>query len=261
MSDRQEMPRRDRVLVDVTIAAPADLLWDAIRDPAAIKNWFGWDSETLGEEIRYIFVDHARADADHRIIHFEGTDDRIEIVADGARSRLRIIRAVAAGDSWDGIYEDMTEGWISFAQQLRFGIERHALADRRTIRLSGAARNGAKLPIEALGLAPLRSLSPGTPLVIPGPATMGARGPQGTEGIAWHRGAWQVGLAVPAWGDGLLIVTDRPAQGETTGGGSATLTTYGLDADRFEALETRWRQWWQEHFAAPPTDPESCERA
>ena len=35
------------VLVELAIAAPADTVWRAMRDPARIAQWFGWDATTL----------------------------------------------------------------------------------------------------------------------------------------------------------------------------------------------------------------------
>jgi uncharacterized protein YndB with AHSA1/START domain len=52
----------DPVIAEVEVAAPADAVWRALREPAEIRRWFGWDYEGLDEEIRQIFVDGAKAD-------------------------------------------------------------------------------------------------------------------------------------------------------------------------------------------------------
>ena len=39
-----------RVVVDVTIAAPIERVWQALRDPALVAQWFGWDYDKLVDE-------------------------------------------------------------------------------------------------------------------------------------------------------------------------------------------------------------------
>ena len=253
MTETAPQPTIDRILVEVTIAAPADAVWDAIRDPEKILNWFGWGAETLKEEIDYIFVQHTLPDPDGRILRFEGVSDRFEVEARGNGSILRVVRTMPAGESWDGIYEDMVEGWISFVQQLRLAIEQHALRARRTIYLTGHARPGGSGPIAALGLADFRAIPDGKALV--------ANLPTGetVTGTAWHHTAWQIGLTVPQWGDGLLIVTDKSVtEAAPHGRGMVILTSYDLSDDDFDALEARWKAWWDAHYDAPPPSTEAC---
>jgi len=235
----------DRVLVEVTIAAPADTVWNALRDPDQIRRWFGWDADSLADEITYIFVDHARADDETRTLVFEGVDDRFEVVTRDGRTVLRVIRSVAADATWDDVYEDMTEGWISFVEQLRLYLDHHAGSERRTLYFSGVAGEGTPRPSQALGLDGLRALSDGAtyqPVDLVG---------ETLSGQVHHRTPFQLGLTVSTWGDGLLIVTDRPP-GERAphGGGSAILTTFDLDEANFADLEARWSAWWAARYAA-----------
>ena len=37
---------------------------------------------------------------------------------------MRVTRAAPAG-SWDGVYDEVNEGWLTFVQQLRFYLERN----------------------------------------------------------------------------------------------------------------------------------------
>lgn len=233
----------DRLLVEVTIAAPAEAVWDAITDPAKIYNWFGWDAVGLKDEVAYIFVDHAQRDDARRVLVFEGVNDRFEVIDQGGQTVLRVIRTVADSDSWDGIYEDMTEGWISFVQQLKLAMEQHGLGPRRTIYLEGAARAGGQAPLAALGLSDVADTPPGAALAVTLPTG------EAVEGRAWHRTPWQFGLTVPQWGDGLLIVTDKSTT-ETSpdGRGALILTTYGLSEPEFAALEARWKGWWDDRY-------------
>lgn len=231
-----------RPLVEVTVAAPADEVWRALRDPAKIAQWFGWDTPTLGDEIDYIFAQQAEPDEAARILRF-GLGDWYEVEARGETSIVRVVRAApAASHDWDDIFEDMTQGWIAFTQQLRFALERHRGEPRRTIFLSGIQRDTSA--IAALNL-------PSAPVDAPYAATAPTGDP--LAGQIWHRGKHQLGVTVDALGDGLLVAMDRAPSADKPGFSSITLTTYGLADDAFTALESRWRSWWAAHFtvAAP----------
>jgi hypothetical protein len=237
----------DRVLIDLTISAPVDKVWAALRDPEQIRRWFGWETDSLAGEVDFIFVDHADVDEDARIISFQGTQDRFEVVADGANTRLRVVRSPPADDAeWSDVYEDMTEGWIMFVQQLKFGLERHRLAPRRTLwqSLSKGERDGMR-PLSALGLSDLIGATPGAPV--------NRALPTGDEvsGRVWHASKHQVSITADAW-DGLLNVHDA---GSWTGGGghgpgAVMITTYGLEDAAFSDLERRWKAWWAERYSA-----------
>lgn len=249
MTETSEM--RDRVLVELTIAAPADAVWDALRDPAKIYNWFGWDADSLRDEIDFIFFKHVIVDDAARILRFDGMPDRFEVEERDGKSVLRIVRSVAADEGWEGVYEDMTEGWISFVEQFRLGIEHHGLGARRTLYLAGSAIEGVGPPSRELGLSAVVDAPPGSPVSAALPTG------DAVDGVVWHRTPFQFGVTVPGWGDGLLIVTDVPeGQKSPHGRGTVVLTTYGLaDAD-FAALEARWRQWWDARYA--PSADAAC---
>jgi hypothetical protein len=235
------MGEREETIVEISVGAPADTVWQALRDPEQIANWFGWDAETLAEEIQYIFFDHSVTDEAKRTITSEefpgGIVDRIEVQAADSGAVVRVVRSGAAPEGgWDAVYDDIIEGWITFFQQLRFLVERHPGGKRRTVFLSGERQSSGPLPVETLGLSGVSRLT--LPV---GDAT----------DEAWHRGTHQVGVTVPDWGDGLLVVTDKPApNGGDYGGGSALLTTFGLGDADFAAIEKRWIGWWAERF--PP---------
>ena len=72
----------ERLLIELAIAAPLETVWRAIREPAIIRNWFGWDADTLTDEIEYIFVQHAEPFEAAHMLQF-GT---WEGAADPARS-------------------------------------------------------------------------------------------------------------------------------------------------------------------------------
>jgi uncharacterized protein YndB with AHSA1/START domain len=121
----------DPVIVEIVIGATADTVWRALREPAEIRRWFGWDYEGIDDEIQEIFHTDATVDETARSIEF-GAKDRIELEARGDQTVVRLVRAAPAGQAgWDGIYDEINEGWLSFLQVLRFVLERHPGEQRR----------------------------------------------------------------------------------------------------------------------------------
>ncbi|MBX3481531.1 MAG: SRPBCC domain-containing protein [Caulobacter sp.] len=240
----------DRVLIDLTISAPVEEVWAALRDPRKIARWFGWESDSLQGEVDFIFIEHATADEATGVLTFGGfggVQDRFELTAEGTGSRLRVMRSGPADKtSWDDVYEDMTEGWIMFVQQLKFALEKEGLAPRRTLWLSlpKGERDGQR-PLAALGLADLTAghLGDAVSRALPTGDTV--------SGNLWHVSKYQVSVTVDAWA-GLLNVHD--AGGWTEGGGHGPgmvmITAYGLDDAAFADLEARWKAWWQKTYPA-----------
>lgn len=232
-----------QVLVDITISAPIEQVWQAVRDPELIKTWFGWDADTLAEEIAFIFVTSATEEPGHALQfgEWEGSADRFELSAEGEGTRFRIVRSGGAPVDWDGVYEDITQGWVTFAQQLKLALEKHAGEGRRTIYLSGAAKPGVGEPSAALGLD--RRLPAGSAY-----SAMLTSGDH-VSGSVWHKTTFQTGYSVEQWTDGLLVVTDKGRSDKRPhGGGSVILTTYGLSSAAFAELEGRWKAWWAERY-------------
>ena len=229
----------DHVLVEVTVPAPADAVWAALRDPAKIKDWFGWETDGLKDEIDFIFVTHAAADEASRTVTFVGVNDRYEVEARGETSLVRVVRSAPAGD-WSDVFDGMIEGWISFTWQLAFAFARHPGQTRRTIFLSGPPRQD-RLARSLLGL----DAAPAA-----GEPWSGPLGPEArVSGEVWFTARHQMGVTVDAWGDGLLVVVDQPPTDKKPRGSTMlTLTTYGLSDDALAGLQTRWQAWWDERF-------------
>jgi hypothetical protein len=239
------MSESDRVLIEVVVAAPIETVWKALRDPAEIRRWFGWDYAGLDEEIALIFSSGASAsEADH-VVRFPDMNDRFELTPRGEQTVVRVIRAAPAGDSsWQDIYDDVVEGWVTFVQQLRFALARHRGENRRTLYLSGRATNaGNPLPVEALGLNGVRTAPEGKRYA----ANIDTG--DALAGDLWFRSRYQIGLSVDTYGNGLLIVGDRPTTSKSPhGGGTALITTYGFDNASFDRLRQRWTEWWRAHY-------------
>lgn len=198
----------ESVQIATFVRAPIEVVRRALTEPALIRRWFGWDAPGLDPEIEQIFVER---------------DPGIVLAKDAGGTRVAVGR-LGDGRSWNAI----DEGWRMFFAQLRYALERQALAPRRTVHLDGTAS-------PALVLA-------------------------GAQGEPWHEDRFQRGVLD---GDDLVIVTGR----EALAGGApthvtVTVTTYGLDAAAFAGVHERWTSWWtslaQDPVVvpkAPPTGP------
>jgi hypothetical protein len=221
------MSETERLQIEVTIAAPIDAVWRAFREPTQLRRWHGWDDPSLDEEIQIIYLDEDNitvSEADHTLVL---GGDRFELTDLGGRTLVRLTRGPRGSNpEWDAYYEDINEGWQSFLQQLRFALERHLGVDRRTLFFSGERRDDVE---------PITQLAP-------------AAAPTPITGTMWFRSEHQVGFTVDEWGDGLLVLGEAPVSpNRPQGGDMAILTTYGLADSSFEALRSKWTDWWRAH--------------
>jgi hypothetical protein len=235
----------DRVLVEILVAAPIETVWKALREPVEICRWFGWNYPKLLEEVEVMFVQGVKADLANHVLSAEGMPDRFALEPHGAHTIVRVIRSAPVTDpGWQGVYDDSLEGWITFLQQLRFALERHPGADRRTVYLNGRAQTaGTPQPAEALGLSTLSIVPVGQRYDVT--AATGER----LEGTVLFRAAGQTGLTVDGYGDGLVIINARPRTAKSLhGGGAVIVTTYGLDDAAFDRVRERWTKWWTDTY-------------
>ncbi|WP_225752652.1 hypothetical protein [Actinotalea sp. Marseille-Q4924] len=245
----------ERLLVEMVLAAPADVAWAALRDPDTIRRWFGWDDDGLGAEIHEIFAEQATADDDARTLTWSD-GDRITVQEEApGQSRLRLVRR--GHGAWDGVHDVIDEGWITFTQQLRFLLERHRDDERRTVLAAGldlGADDDALL--DRLGL---RSL---------GDDAVGSRysvtRPDGSTitGEVFFQTDLQIGLTVEEEDDALLVVSRTPpASAPPHGTVTFLLSLFGetaTDEERRAAAEQRWRSWWDGSPAGDgPGDPDA----
>jgi hypothetical protein len=211
--------------IEVTIAAPVDEVWQALRDPARIRHWHGWELEENGgldAEIDVIYTQDVVESEDSHTLTLKGADVFTLHDAGAGRTLLRLVRAPrGTNPDWDAYYDDISEGWIIFLQQLRFALERHPDSPRRTVFLSGAAGS----PLAALGLP--TDIEPGARYT----ATLAG---EQVAGQVWFRSTNQAGFTVDGWGDGLII----------TGKGLAVLTTYGQNDQAYQQFQAHWTEWW-----------------
>ncbi|MFB9893771.1 SRPBCC family protein [Planobispora takensis] len=235
--------------VEVTISAPVEEVWEALRDTEQLRRWHGWHCDELDKEIEFIYHrDVVESAAEYRLEVQGG--DRFELADLGGRTRLRLTRPPRGSNpessEWELYYDDMTEGWITFVHQLRFALERHPGADRRTVFLSGG---GGGPVLRAAGLTAAAGSAPGSPYELEGPA--GER----LRGEVWFRSERQLGLTVAGWGDGLLVAVQNPVPpGKPESGAMMVLTAYDLDDAAFSDLQARWTAWWNRTFETGPAE-------
>ncbi len=240
---RHEPEHRD-VAVEVTIAAPLETVWRALRDRTELHRWHGWDYDQLDAEIEVIYFTEASesepAGGTTRTLDTGGSV--FELEDRGDRTVVRVVMAAPPDDAaWHGYYDDIRQGWLSFVQQLRYALERHPGEDRSTVYVAGVPLDAGRVGVlELLGLGAVTG-GPGEPYA----AALGTG--DDVAGAVWFRSEHQLGVTVAGWGDGLLIVTDRWRPGGAAG---AILTTYGLDDAAVGALRDRWQAWWAKHYGA-----------
>lgn len=198
-------------VIEVAIAVPTATIWPALRDPALIAQWHGWETDdgSLAAEIDLIYVQGAEIVKDGRVLKLSG-GDVFELSDVEGGSRLRITRAAYDPDwEWAIYYDDITAGWVTFTQQLRFWLERQPGETRRTLFYSSDVDPHVVLP-------------PAAP--------------------PWFETEHQRGVVLDELGPGLLIVARNPKPDST--GVTAVVTTFGLDDEQLVDARRVWDAWW-----------------
>lgn len=207
--------------IEVTVAAPVEVVWAALRDPEVIRRWHGWHFDGLDEEIAEIFG-AASETAPYDLL--VGGGDRFTLTPHGTGTRVTMTRApLGQNPEWDQYYDDINEGWTTFMQQLRFGLEQHPGQDRRTMFLDVSGPD------------------------LPDPTDLLRGSDLPAAGRTWFTSAHQLGVTVDALGPGLVVVGSKSG---TPGGAMAIVTGYGLDDAEWERTRAEWNGWWRAHYPA-----------
>ncbi|PRY31631.1 SRPBCC family protein [Umezawaea tangerina] len=219
--------------IEVTVAAPVDAVWQALRDKEQVRQWHGWDYHGLDDEIDQVFF--ADVLEEGRALRVRG-GDRFTVEPDGEGTLVTLTRAPHGDDpALDAYYDDITEGWTTFLQQLRFALERQPGVARRTLHFAGYA--GAVGVEEALGLSGVE-----------GRYAVDLVG-EAAAGEVWFRSENQVGVTVESWGEGLLVIARTPpSEAKPHAAVMAVLSTYGLGEVEFGELDARWTAWWAQRY-------------
>lgn len=216
MTGEQRDPSPRAPIVETTIAAPFEVVWQALRDPAEIRRWHGWEYDGLEDEIAQIYEAGATPSRADGTIHIAALDHRFELEARG--DDATVVRVTKPGPAGEATWDEIEQGWITFVEQLRFFLERHRGEDRRTATLK---------------------VTGGPPLT---PAVAALRELEGAETFFTSR--FQTGLALRA-PQGALVVLHAPSDG----GGRIILSTYGASEAVTEALSDRWAHALAERYA------------
>jgi len=184
------------VSTEVTVATPVQTVWRALRDREEIRRWHGWEYDGIEAEIDEIYIDAKQADDQAHTLDTGAGVFELEPRADS--TVVRVTRARPEGERWAGVLDGIDQGWITFVQQLRLALERHAGEDRRTAYMSGEAREPhseeCSGPLGLLGLGGLRSTRPGERY-----EASTATGDR-LAGEVWFQSDDQLGLTVDDWG-------------------------------------------------------------
>ncbi|VXC12561.1 SRPBCC family protein [Arthrobacter sp. 8AJ] len=233
--------------LSVVINADAPQVWTMLREPSKVAQWHGWQAEDLESEIKEIYFSSDVQEApDHTSLTVHG-GDTFELHPEAGGTRVSVTRAAVDHDSeWAAWDEDITQGWLTFLQQLRFALERHPHGKRHTLFLH--LTEGKASAIAKLGLSDLPA--PGEPYQF----TLGTG--EDISGKVWYRTSHQVGLTVHSYaehGEGLLVVADHPAIKDVRAEGDGSLviaSTYDLGAGAFDAIRQSWDSWRSENYPA-----------
>ncbi|MET4146695.1 SRPBCC domain-containing protein [Arthrobacter sp. UYCo732] len=233
--------------LSVVVNADAPQVWTMLREPAKVAQWHGWEADELAAEINEIYFGSKVVEApDHTSLTANGGDVfDLKPVASG--TEVRVTRAALDHNSeWAAWDEDITQGWLTFLQQLRFALEHHPHGQRHTLFIEVPGGSGSA--IEKLGLSEVPK--PGEPYQL----TL-ATGEE-ISGKVWYRSNHQVGLTVHGYaehGDGLLIVADQPVIEDVRpdGGAIVIASTYDLGAHKLESIQSSWDGWRAENYPTP----------
>ncbi|WP_461189049.1 SRPBCC family protein [Arthrobacter sp. Z4-13] len=237
--------------LSAVINADAPQVWTMLREPSKVAQWHGWQAEDLDAEIKEIYFSTDVEEApDHTSLTVHG-GDIFELRPVPQGTLVSVTRAAVDHNSeWATWDEDITQGWLTFLQQLRFALERHPHGKRHTLFLQIPGGPGSA--IDKLGLAGLPSRGEDYQLTL-------ATGEE-ISGKVWYRTNHQVGLTVHSYadhGDGLLVIADQVAIDDVRpdGGSMVIASTYGLGAGRLDSIRTSWDSWRAENY--PTSEPVS----
>lgn len=236
--------------LSVHVNADARQVWVMLREPAKVAQWHGWDYDGLAEEIRLIYFSPGVVEgSDHLSLTLEDGDTfRLTPGRDGTEVTLERGLPEPGSDLSDW-YEDITEGWISFLQQLRFALERHPNTNRHTAFFSGPPADGRAIA-ERVGATAVGDPGDSYALTLPGG--------QELTGKVWFRTERQLGLTVAQYaehGDGLLILAEQPLTDGVRDQPSAMViaSTYELGARALHEVWDGWEALRRDHY--PNADP------
>lgn len=238
-----------REVVAVDIPVPLATVWPYLREPQLVHRWFSWDHEGLDAEIKKVLADPVEAhdvigDATVRTLTWPHHDVMVtarSTVSMPGHTRLSVTRRSHQGEAiYDGVRDEVDEGWIAYIHQLAFAVTVHPGEERRTLSVFGLDAGGAgDRLLHHAGIAGIRSVPVG--------GHVQARRPDGTllGGTIDYMTPMQFGLRLHGISAIYFVIMETPAAAAPPHGTvSAILSTYGLDDATFAEVRDRWDQWW-----------------
>lgn len=214
-----------KIVKDVFVQAPPDVVWRALTEAEELTRWFPVDARVQPGKGGSIWISFGGGVEGTAAItdwepnrRFEWTETRgaVKLAVDfqlEAKSGGTVVRLVnsgfGAGPDWDDEFHMTEGGWSYFLQHLRWYLERHRGVKRDLIVFRE--------------LVPLTRADAFQRLT----AALGDR-PSGTI-IAGSPDTGQMGLTIGELNDALLFLEMEPAKGGVRAG--FWLSTYGLSAD------------------------------
>lgn len=236
------------ITIEVTVGAPIETVWSYLREPGLISQWHGWLEDGLEQEIDHIYRRDAHETTTPYVLQMDrGTEgsvdggDRFELLESGTDGQtiVRITRGARGSDElWDTWYDDITEGWTSFLNQLRFTLEEAPEFPRRTIFLNA----------DGAGLTSVRAALGLTNVAAGQAYTVGGADEPDLRGRGWFSSDHQVGVTVDSLGPGLVIAADKPDATGAYKGAMVIVSTYGQDEAAFADSVKEWGDWWRAHY-------------
>lgn len=209
--------------LSLTIKASMETVWDALRQKQKLAQWFGWDYDGLEAEIDDIYFSNVREEgatdtARRRLVVNGG--DTFTLSAQGDITELQLVRCPLDGTAEDNYYGTITEGWISFVEQLRFMLECQPNDTRKTIVTNKQLAKDVVLT--QLGLSDPQE----------GQTFKGFLEEVEVSGSVRFSTPQQIGLLVNGWGPGLLIIQFSENM--------QLLTMYGQEDETYRTLVEKW---------------------
>lgn len=249
-----------KIVKEVFVQAPPDVVWRALTDAEELKRWFPVDARVQPGKGGSIWISFgggvegtAPITAWEPNRRFEWTETRgaVKLAVDfqlEAKSGGTVVRLVnsgfGAGPDWDDEFHMTEGGWAYFTQHLRWYLERHRgkprglITFRELVPLTRAEAYGRLTGPSGLsrddGLV-------ATPLGTPYETTTALGDRLSGTIVASSPETWQLGLTIAELGDAILFLEMEPAPAGARAG--FWLSTYGLvpegvsrARERFEAL-------------------------
>jgi hypothetical protein len=187
---------QDTPQLTLAIKSPIDTVWRSLRDKKEVLRWHGWDTPSIEEEVDTIYFTDAKEetpDGRERTLVVNG-GDAFHLKAEKAGTLLTVVRAKLGGNpEWDAYYDNITEGWVSFVEQLRFLLERSPKGPRKAIYATQAFERSDVL--KGLGLKEAKAAEP----------FRGRFQEEDVSGEVWFDTPNQIGLVINEWGPGLVV--------------------------------------------------------